>query len=232
MPRRFTILAASVLAAALPSAPVGAQSILVDEGTFRISLNGVEAGSEDFTIRRAGTGNDATVIAHAVIRLDTGDGRSELRPLLETIIPEGAASSYQLRVSGAENVELSLALAGRRYVSRIRTDAGEEEREFLARPETRILEQDVAHHYYFLRDVREGNRAPAIVPRTRRQIQIVASSWSDEEIRVGTARVQARRVTFSGGEVERVVWYDRQGRVLRVEIPARRYVAERQDLVG
>lgn len=231
MPRPHHALLAALLLAGVPM-PTSAQSVLVDEGRFAVRLGGRDAGTEEFAIRRAGMGNDATVIANAVVQLDTGNGHLELRPLLETVLPDGAAASYQLKVSGAQTAELSLVLAGRRYVSRIRTDAGEEEREFLARPETRILEEDVAHQYYFLRNVQEGSRVPVIEPRTRRQLQLVASAWTDEEVRIGAARVQARRVSFSGGDAERVVWYDRQGRVLRVEIPSRGYVAERQDLVG
>ena len=230
MSRRLTILIAA--AAAISATPAAGQSMLVDEGSFAVRVNGRDAGTEEFTIRRTGMGNDAVIIANAVVQIDLAEGHLEIRPLLEAMVPEGAASSYQVKVSGAETAELSLALAGRRYVSRIRTDGGEEEREFLARPETRIVEQGVAHQYYFLRDVREGARVPVIEPRTRRQLQWLASAATDEEIRVGTARVQARRVTFSDSDGDRVVWYDRQGRVLRVEIPFRGYVAERQDLVG
>ena len=231
MSRRLTILAA-VVAAASSASPIAAQSVLVDEGTFSVTRNGKAAGTEEFTIRRAGMGNDAVVISSGVIRLDGPDGKVELRPLLETVVPDGAASSYQLKVAGAQSAELSLALAGRRYVSRIRTDAGEEEREFVARPETRIVEEGVAHHYYFLRDAREGSKVPVIEPRTRRQFQLTVSPATDEEIRIGSVRVQAHRVTFAGGDADRTVWFDRQGRVLRVEIPGRGYVAERQDLVG
>jgi hypothetical protein len=239
MPRRHhalvTALAAALVAALVAvTAPLpgAAQSVLVDEGTFTVWLAGREAGSEEFAIRRAGMGGDATVIANAVVRMTTDAGQVVLRPLLETVLPDGAATSYQLEVSGSETAELSLALAGRRYVSRIRTQEGEEEREYLARPETRILEEGVAHQYYFLRNVREGARVPVIEPRTRRQLQLVASAPADEELRLGATSIPARRVTFSGGGAERVVWYDRQGRVLRIEIPARGYVAERQDLVG
>ena len=234
MPRRHSALLASLLGVLVASAPhpVGAQSVLVDEGTFSVRIGGRDAGTEQFAIRRAGMGNDATVIANGVIHMTTQAGDIELRPLLETVLPNGAATSYQLKVSGIETAELSLALAGRRYVSRIRTQEGEEEREFLARPETRILEEGVAHQYYFLHNVSEGARIPVIEPRTRRQLQLVASAWTDEELHIGAASVQARRVSFSGGDAERVVWYDRQGRVLRLEIPARGYVAERQDLVG
>lgn len=209
-----------------------AQSVVVDEGTFTVSLGGSRAGTEQFTIRRAGVGDEAIVIANAVIRLDRGAGPMELRPLLEVTPLDDASVNYQLKVSGSESSELSVRLAGRRYVARIRTDAGEEEREFLARPGTRIVEEAVAHQYYFLRGVREGAATPVIEPRTRRQVQLTAAAPVEEEIQVGTVRVQARKLTLSAGDDVRHVWFDAQGRVLRVEIPAQGYVAERQDLVG
>jgi hypothetical protein len=213
---------------------VGGQSVVVDEGTFAVTIAGQSAGSESFTIRRAGIGSDAVVVANAVVRIDTSEGVTELRSLLETLLPDGAASKYQLKITGAESAEvtLALALAGRRFVSLIRTQRGEEEREFLARPETRIVEEGVAHQYYFLGSVREGSAAPVLEPRTRRQIRLVASAWVDQSLDLGTTQVTARRVVFTAGEEERIVWFDRQGRVLRLEIPSRSFVAERTDLVG
>jgi len=220
------------LFAALTPFPGSGQRVVVDEGTFAIHHDGQLVGTEDFTIRREGLGSDATVFSHAVITLEVPDGQVELRPLLQTMLPDGGASNYQLEVSGAETAELSLALVGRRFVSLIRTRRGEEEREFLARPDTRILEEGVAHQYYFLRNQREGSIVPAIEPRTRRQLRLVASAWVEEEIRLGANRIPARRVTFVADDEERRVWFDSQGRVLRVEVPARAYLAERSDLVG
>lgn len=209
-----------------------AQSVVVDEGAFTLTVNGRAAGTERFTIRRAGVGDDAIVIANAVVQLDEGSGSTELRPLLEATPLDDASGNYQLKVSGTENAEISVRLAGRRYVSRLHTEVGEEEREYLARPGTRILEEGVAHHYYFVRTAREGARIPAILPRARRQVQLTVSAPSEEEIRVGAIRVQARKVTLSAGDDVRHVWFDAQGRVLRVEIPATGYVAVREDLVG
>lgn len=209
-----------------------AQSVVVDEGTFEVKIEGQRVGEERFSIRRAGPGGEATFIANAVIDLATGDGATELQPLLEALLPEGAASKYQLKVTGAEAVDLTLSLAGRRFISRIRTPEGEEEREFLARPETRILERGVAHHYYFLRNAQGGSTTPAIEPRTRTQLQLTAGAWTDEELVLGPSRVPARKVTFTAAGDARTVWFDRQGRVLRVEIPASGYVAVRTDLVG
>ena len=73
---------------------------------------------------------------------------------------------------------------------------------------------------------------PIIEPLSRLSINLVAGAWVDEEVRLGPNRVDARKVVFRDGEQERVVWFDRQGRVLRVDIPALQYVAERSDLVG
>jgi hypothetical protein len=222
---------AALLATAMPLA-IGGQSVVVDEGTFAVTIAGQSAGSESFTIRRAGIGSDAVVVANAVVRIDTAEGVTELRSLLETLLPDGAASKYQLKMTGAEVSEVTLALAGRRFVSLIRTQRGEEEREFLARPETRIVEEGVAHQYYFLGSVREGSAAPVLEPRTRRQIRLVASAWVDQVLDLGATQVPAWRVVFTAGEEERIVWFDRQGRVLRLEIPSRSFVAERTDLVG
>jgi hypothetical protein len=232
MIRRACRRAALALAPLVVPGALAAQSVVVDEGTFAVSLDGAPAGTERFTIRRAGVGNDAIVIANAVIDLNRGQGLIELRPLLEVTPVDDASSSYQLKVSGAETSELSVRLAGRRYVSRIHTEAGEEEREFLARPGTRIVEEGVAHQYYFLRGAGEGSSTPVIEPRTRSQFQLVASAASEEQVAVGAARVTARKVTLSSGTDVRHVWFDAQGRVLRVEIPARGYLAERQDLPG
>ena len=212
--------------------PLSAQSVVLDEGSFAITVDGRPAGTEEFSIRRSGVGVSGTVIANAVISLDGPDGSREIRPLLAADASAGAASQYQVKVTGAESIDLRLSLVGRRYVSVIRSDEGEEEREFRARPETRILEAGVAHHYYFLRGLREGGSAPAIEPRTSRQFDLEASAWREEEILLGRTRVSARRVIFGPDSDRRLVWYDRQGRVLRVEVPSIGYVAERRDLVG
>ena len=95
-----------------------------------------------------------------------------------------------------------------------------------------MLELGVAHHYFFLRNLREGGAAHVLEPRSRRQLTLVAGPRIDEEIQVGPNIVAARRVEFSSGADRRIVWYDRQGRVLRLEVPATAYVAERTDLIG
>jgi hypothetical protein len=204
----------------------------VDQGTFALTIGGREAGSEEFTIRRAGLGDDATIIAHAVVDLSLDDGRRELRPMLQAVPPEGVATGYQLKISGTETTQLNMTLAGRRYVSILHSERGEEEREFLARPETRVVEAWVAHQYYFLRGLHDGETAWIIEPRTRKQLRLSVTGEDQEEVTVAGSRVQARKLTLSGDDEVRRVWFDDQGRVLRVEIPSLGYEAQRQDLAG
>jgi len=222
----------TVLAALLLTTPAAAQGVVVDQGQFGITVAGERVGTEDFTIRRAGFGRDDAIFANGVVSLSIAGALQEIRPLLRAVPPDGVVAGYQVEVEGPEALELQLTRAGRRYVAVIRSVEGEEDREFQARPDTRILDLDVAHHYYFLQDIREGGTAHALEPRTRRQANLTVGAWVDEELQLGRTSVAARRVEFSSGSAVRIVWFDRLGRVLRVEVPERDYVAERLDLVG
>jgi len=223
---------AAMLSSAVPPT-LQAQGVVVDEGRFALRIEGRDAGSEDFVIRRAGLGRSDAVFARGTVSIAVANEVQEVRPLLQATAPEGAAASYEVSVTGPDAMEVRLTRAGNRYVANIRSEIGSEDREFQARADTRLVEVGVAHHYYFLGDAREGRDTHVLEPRSRRQITLTAGPRVDEEILLGPNRVPARRVEFSSDQDDdRIVWYDRQGRVLRVEIPSLSYVAERTDLVG
>lgn len=223
----------SLVCAAVLLLPRGAlsQGVVVDQGRFDVTLNGRTAGTEEFTIRRAGIGRDDAIFANAVVRLRRNGREQEVRPLLRAVPPDGVATAYQVAVIGVDSMTLRLSRVGQRYVAVIDSELGEEQREFPADPGTRIVELDVAHLYYFLRDTREGEETPVLEPRTRSLLTLETGSATDEELSVGQSVVSARRVDFKVGDDVRTVWYDRLGRVLRVSIPSRGYVAQRTDLL-
>ncbi len=221
-----------VLAVSSPTRTAHAQGIVVDEGSFRISLAGREVGTESFSIRRAGIGRDDALFANGTIELGSSVDRDAIDPLLRATPPDGVVAGYQVRVTGKNALDFQLTLVGNRYVSFARSPLGDEEREYPARSTTRILEQDVAHHYYFLRDAREGERIHIIEPRSRSQGTLTVDRRTDDQILLDGRPTEARRLEMSFRDQVRTVWYDRLGRVLRVEIPALGYVAERADLVG
>ena len=86
----------------------------------------------------------------------------------------------------------------------------------------------MAHHYYFLaRRLRNGT-VPVIIPRENRQVMATVRDQGEEQINVGGTSTAAYHLVVQpeGGD-ERHVWVDVLNRVLKVEIPARDYVATR-----
>lgn len=226
-------MAPALVAALLTPHGAAAQGVVVDQGRFAVSFYGRSAGTEDFTIRLAGLGRENAIFANATVVLEREGVRQEIRPLLRATPPDGIADEYQVEVEGADALELGLRRIGPRprYVATIHSALGEEQREFPAAAETRILEKDVAHLYHFLGDTREGSVTPIMEPRTRARLDLTRGPTTLEELRLGALVVPARRVEFTSGEDLRTVWFDGVGRVLRVAIPATGYLAERTDVL-
>jgi len=230
-PAVFSLTTLLVSAASFLPMTAAAQGVIVDQGRFEVSYNGQSAGTEDFSIRRAGIGPEDAIFANATVSLSRAGGTQEIRPLLRATAEGGVAIEYQIEVVGPDALELGLRRVMRRYVATIRSGSGEEQREFPATMDTRILEPDVAHLYYFLRETAAGSVTPVIEPRSRTRLQLTTGTPVDEEIMVGSTTVAARRVEYTAGEDSRWVWFDSLGRVLRVEVPATGYVAERTDVL-
>ena len=230
--RKTTAALALALTLLLPSAPAAAQGIVVDEGTFQVTLRGRGAGTEEFSIRQAGIGRDDAFFANGVVKLGSDGEREEVSPLLRASPPAGVLVGYQVKVTGKDRLDLQMSLVGNRYVAVARSTRGDEEREFPSRVDTRLLERFVAHHYYFLRDVREGDEIHVIEPRTRTHTTLTVVRRADEEVQLAGRATETRRIDVTVGGEARSIWYDRLGRVLRVRIDSAGYVAERTDLVG
>jgi hypothetical protein len=224
------VLPALLLPTAMLPAPVAAQSVTVDQGTFRVLSGGQDAGTEEFAIRRAGSGADQQVIATAEIRLALPDGSTSLVPLLRATGGDMAVSAYQIKVSGSVQEEVMMELGGGRYVSRVRSERGEREREYRAATGTVLLDQGVAHQYYFLAlRVTNGSVAvPAISPREGRQFELTVSTVSAAtSVQLGEGSTQARHLRVEGDGRTVDLWVDAESRVLRVEDRERGYTAVR-----
>lgn len=222
-----TALAAASVLLAPSDAPLAAQTVVLDEGTFDIFVEDSHVGTETFTIRREGSGPDALVWANATVSIE-GARRSLMRPVVKART-DYSPLEYDNTIEGDEVSAVSLDHMGRHFSVRISSAAGEREREMPVRPSTVLLEQGVAHHYWFLADAigREGAAVVAVVPRSGEQLRVQVTSVTPETISAGGARVDTRRVTLTTGSEERSVWFDGQGRVLRVDVPATGYRAVR-----
>jgi hypothetical protein len=220
------------LAALVVATPAAAQTVQLDEGTFRLLVAGREVGVETFSIRRNGEGADAVIIAQGRVVLN-GTGGSEV---IANVQVSGAGLrpvAYDLELRGADARRIRGSVTGSRASARTMSPAGETMREYLVTEGAVILDDGVAHHYYFMaqRAAAGAARTPIMVPRESRQMLATLTMGGEESVSAGGTTTRARRLTVepAGGDA-RHVWIDAQGRVLRVEVPARNYTAVRTTL--
>jgi hypothetical protein len=205
------------------SAPLAAQNVLLDQGTFRVTVRGQEPGTETFTIEQIGAGADMHLLS---------SGRLELGGTLVTAkvytTPQKAFYHYDGRsVAGTDSTHVDITQAGRRLQAHIVSSAGDQEREMRARDGAILLEGNLAHLYYFAASLEPGSTAPVVIPRGSEQATLALVSEVPETLTVGGQDIQARRLRLTLDGAERTIWLDSAGRVLRVEIPSLAYLAER-----
>ena len=226
------IMTAAVAAFVLSAGGLEAQTSTLDEGSFRISIGGKEVGTETFSIRQNGSGDAAVIVATGRIVLDAERGPQEVSSELQvggrTLRPAG----YEVRVQGSGAERITGRVVGGRFSAQIVSPAGESMREYLAGDGAVLVDDGVAHHYYFLAQRLTGAsaRIPVIIPRQSRQVTAQVTVTGETKVTVGGTALDARRisVTPAGGQ-ERFVWIDDAGRVLRLEIPGSGFVAVRAE---
>jgi hypothetical protein len=228
------LLAPALCLMALFPSQIHCQNVSVDENVFRIYVNGEMIGREEFSIRQLGPGDQQRIILRGSVELDLSEGRLSLAPAMDVQIETLGVSDYQIKVSGIETTDIFVTVSGDRYLARVVSSAGEQLREFRAGPGSVLLDEGVVHHHYLLNPFLENESAVSLTvltPRAGRQERMTLSSVGEEEIRVGGVLVpDARRFHLEGGDHSRDIWFDSQGRILRMEIPSQGYLAERESL--
>lgn len=219
-----------LLCAGLLASPAAAQTVTLDEGGFRLLVNGQEVGSETFSIRQNGSGQNAVIVAQGRVVLDTARGSQVLNADLQVAGSALRPAQYLVNVEGANAEKIAGRVVGGRFSARIVSSGGERMREYLASEGAVVIDEGVAHQYYFLaqRAFSGSGQVPLIIPRQSRQVTATVAERGSEVVSIAGSRIQARRFSVSvPGGPERQVLVDGQGRVLRLEIPVRNFVAER-----
>ncbi len=222
------------LALALAPAQLRAQGVL-DRGSFRLTLAGQEVGTESFTIRQDGTGPAAVTIAQGTVALDTGRVAQELTSWLRLSPVAARTAEYRLNVQGSDQQQITGTVAGGRFSARIVSPAGEMMREYLASDGAVVVDDGLVHQYYFLaqRAGSSTSRIPLLIPRESRQVLSTVTTIGSDAIDIDGHRVDARRLRVSAaGLPDRDVWVDGRGRILRLAVPSRGFVATRTAIPG
>ena len=213
------------------AAPLGAQGTVVDQGSFRVTVGGQTAGTEEFVIRQSGSGTGSDVTATGRVEVTLPGGTLELVPRLRARGLDASPVSYQVDVGGDSPRRILGQVGAGRFSARIVSTSGEQLREYVASDRALLLDDAVAHHYYFLAQRQRNCTVPVIVPRENRQVVAVVSSTGEERVDVGGTQASLFHLVVQvPGSSERHVWVDALSRVIRVRIPATGYEATRTEL--
>jgi len=230
----FKLPVLAILLITLSPSFLAGQNVLVDQNAFQIYVNGEVVGREEFSIRQIGPSGQQRIILRGTVTLNSPEGALNLVPAMDVQGETLGVSTYQIKVSGKETTDIFVNVSGNRYLARIVSSAGERLREFRAGPGSVLLDEGVVHHHHLLNPFLEDASSVSLTvltPRAGQQTRMTLSLVGEEEIRVGGVLVSdARRFHLEGGDHPRDIWFDNQGRILRLEIPSRGLVAERENL--
>ena len=219
------VVAALLLVVAVP---LEAQVTLVDEGSFTVTRNGTRIGREEFSIRSAPGPNGSTLfVAQASAVYD--DRR--LFPALSAR-PNGSPVSYQVEVRRGTDVEerWSGTVGGGRVSARITTARRDAVSEFLVTEGAVLLDDDIFHQYFFVARRRTAAPLPVIAARRNRQEVLKVVDRGLQTVDIGGQPLSAQTFLATGpGGIERQVWVDADGRVLKVVVAAQGLMALRDD---
>ncbi len=224
VPDRVPPTAALLLVALAAGLPLVPQGPVVDQGSFTISHGGSVIGREDFAIRRGSASAPEGYTIKTTASYPPASPRVTLSPVVE-LGPDSFPVQMQFDVFGDGQQRIYLQLGPRRVTLRVVHPGGESARELPAAGPEVLVDDSVFALYALLPRgagplealaARTGNRSPAqVIDRGegRTTLQGVGHTLHHIVLRVG--------------DQPRDLWYDAQGRLMRVDVPAAGLVAER-----
>src|SRR4051812_592899 len=206
---RHTSAAMLLVLAAI--APVSAQTETLDEGTFKIQVAGSEVGSETFSIRQNGSGPDALIIAKGRVVLDASKGGTQTVATLQLAGPSLRPAAYEIEMHGADSRSMRATVRGSRVSARIMSAAGENQREYLVSDGAVMLDEGIAHQYYFIarRSGTSSSSMPVVIPRESRQGSTTVSYKGSETVSVAGHNLETRHIVVqNAGGAAVDIWAD------------------------
>src|SRR5690606_33774036 len=164
MVARYLPMLALLAAATAPgtlSAPTGAQ----DEGTVEVLVSDRAVGTETFSIRQLGAGMNADFVATGRVQVLLPSGNLDLSTSLRSSGVQADPVVYEVTIGGDSPRRIVGSVGSGRFSAKIMTPSGEQLREYVASSGATILDEGVAHHYYFLARRTRSGRVPIQIGR-------------------------------------------------------------------
>jgi hypothetical protein len=200
------------------------QGPILDAGTLIISRGGLVIGREEFTVRRGRSGApDGFTISSAVSYPPTS-ASVRLSPVVE-LGPDSAPLQVQFDVYGNGQSRAYARFGPRRITIRVVRPGGESARELPAIG-AEIVVDDSVFALHAVAPPRRVRQAIAVRSGARLPVQIDGRGIERTTIQ-GVPR-DLRHEVLRVGAQERHLWYDQDGRLMKVEAPGLSLVAERE----
>jgi hypothetical protein len=222
-----TALLFAATAISLPTVTRGQGTRVADEASFTITINGRTAGRENYRISATSRGD----LAEYVARADITYGDRRVSPELRTGADGGLVEYHVTTRSGSTSEKWDGAVTRGRLNATIASSRGTSAREYVVPAGAVMLDDEVVHHHWFLVLRSRAGQVPVVVPRRDNvQVRVTMSAVGQESLQIGTRDVPATRLRASGPDgAVHDIWVDRDGRLLKVAIPARGLIAVRDD---
>lgn len=220
---------ALMVSAVTPLSAVSAQALnrTLDEGTFLISRNGAPIGRESFRITHSQV-SGVNESYRATAQVAIGDRR--IVPTL-TCDSTGAPLTYDVSIQGGpDGARLQARARPGRFSSMLRTRDGESTREYAVPRGVVVLDDDVLHQLYFVTLGRRSGSVSILAPRAGLQAVASLEDRGGGPLDIGGNSIAATHFVLSApGFARREFWIDSAGRILKVAIPERGIVAQRDE---
>ena len=217
----------ALLLAALVVAPrPGPQVETVDEGSFVLYQNGKPFGREQFSIKRNTAPDGVTLVAKATITLEGRRIESMVRTDTAGQPLEFAIEDYR---DGRLHARVTGGAVGPRFVQRITSGGAQSEREIRLARGTVMADSESVYQFYFVARPTGVSRVQLLFPRrlARDSASITVRS-ENQEVELGNGKVPARHlIVMDAAGIATDVWLDAKGRLLRVAVQSRGFVAVR-----
>lgn len=230
--RPFVAAALLALGAATATTPLGAQVLVVDQGTFSLFVQGQRVGREDFSIRETRGAARSTWVAQANIL--RGDTRHAL-----VLTVDSAGSPLRFQRETLEGTVVVRSYAGERHggiwSGRAVYPAGESARELRLPPDCFLTDGETIHQLWFVLRLGEGRPVTMLLPAGPTQQRAVLEEQAPDRVALGLREIVARRWVLrppEGGSPLWELWTDVEGRLLRARHPASGLEALRDDPPG
>ena len=215
-----------LVCALLATDPLVAQGRTFDQGTLRVTIDGTDVAREEFSILQGSSfdgGSGFRLLATAFYP------PRRTRVTIPSSVDLGPDSLPRLAQFGpitGRDVVTRAQFGPRRLTLRTRRSTGETFREYPGVLRNWVVDDSLLSLYALPPGTAPGT-VRLVSPRQGSRVDFVLTDRGLEETAVGTRTRSLRHLVLSAAADVRHLWYD-GGRLMKVEIPARRLVAERE----